>query len=69
MDQAKEIVARDAQDDPPTADVIDAALTHLIESKENLDAVRTELPPNTIKRFNTSVLSLQYRTVVESKWR
>ena len=36
INQAKEIVAAGPTDDPPTSDVIDAALTHLIESEENL---------------------------------
>ena len=69
IEQAKEIVADGPTDDPPTSDVIDAALTHLIESEENLDGLRDELPPTTVQRFNTSVLSLRYRTAVESQWR
>jgi len=36
FDRASEIVASGPDDDQPTSDVIDAALTHLIESKENL---------------------------------
>lgn len=36
FDQAEEIVAAD---DPPRSVVIDAALKHLIESRENLDDV------------------------------
>jgi hypothetical protein len=52
------------------SDVIDAALTHLIESEENLQNVRDRYPPHEIKDCcNTSVLGLQYRTSVESKWR
>ena len=69
IEQAKEIVADGPMDDPPTSDVIDAALTHLIESEENLDDLRDELSPATIQRFNTSVLGLRYRTAVESQWR
>lgn len=69
LDQAKGIVADGPNDDPPTSDVIDAALTHLIESEQNLDELRGELPPTTIQQFNTSVLSLRYRTTVESRWR
>ena len=69
IEQAKEIVADGPTDDPPTSDVIDAALTHLIESEENLDSLRDELAPTMIQRFNTSVLGLRYRTAVESGWR
>lgn len=39
LDQAEEIVAADEYDGPPCSDVIDAALTHLIESHENIDEV------------------------------
>jgi len=50
--------------------VIDAALTHLIESHENLEEVRDEYPPQTPKDcLNTSVIGLRYRTSIESKWR
>ena len=70
FDQASEIVARDDADDPPRSDVIDAALTHLIESHQNLDDVRNEYPPQTVKDCcNTSVLGLRYRTSIEQKWR
>lgn len=69
LEQAKEVIAAGQYDDPPNSDVIDAALTHLIESQENLEEVRTELEPKVIKRFNTSVIGLRYRTSVESKWR
>lgn len=69
LEQAKEVIAAGQYDDPPNSDVIDAALTHLIESHENLEEVRTELEPTVIKRFNTSVIGLRYRTSVESKWR
>jgi len=70
FDQASEIVARDDADDPPRSDVIDAALTHLIESQQNLENVRDQYPPQHIKRCcNTSVLGLRYRTSIESKWR
>ncbi|WP_408959430.1 hypothetical protein [Natrinema sp. 74] len=70
LDQAEEIVASDPSDDPPMSDVIDAALTHLIESRENLDDVRDQYPPQTVKECcNTSVLRLRYRTSIESKWR
>ncbi|SEL11551.1 MULTISPECIES: DUF7386 family protein [Haloferax] len=70
FDRASEIVARDASDDPPRSDVIDAALTHLIESYENLEDVRDEYPPQTVKDCcNTSVLGMRYRTSLESQWR
>ncbi len=69
LDEAKEIVADGQYDDPPNSDVIDAALTHLIESRENLDAARGEIDPTTVQQFNTSVLGLRYRTSIESRWR
>lgn len=69
LEQAKDIVASDQYDDPPNSVVIDAALTHLIESRENLDDARGELEPTMIQQFNTSVLGLRYRTSVESRWR
>lgn len=70
FDQASEIVASDDQDDPPRSDVIDAALTHLIESRENLDDVRDQYPPQQVKKCcNTSVIGLRYRTSIEDKWR
>jgi hypothetical protein len=70
FDQASAIVARDRDDDPPRSDVIDAALTHLIESQENLEDVRDQYPPQQVKDCcNTSVLGLRYRTSIESRWR
>lgn len=70
FDQASQIVAGDPTDDPPRSEVIDAALTHLIESHENIEQIRDKYPPRTIKDCaNTSVLGLRYRTFVESKWR
>jgi hypothetical protein len=69
LEQGKEIVAAGPSDDPPNSDVIDAALTHLIESQENLQDARTELDPTTVKQFNTSVIGLRYHTSVESRWR
>ena len=70
FDRASEIVASGPDDDPPRSDVIDAALTHLIESEENLDDVRDRYPPQTVKDCcNTSVLGLRYRTTIESPWR
>ena len=70
FEQASQIVAGDPTDNPPRSDVIDAALTHLIESHENMERVRDKYPPQTIKDCaNTSVLGLRYRTSIESKWR
>ncbi len=69
LDRAKEIVSAGQYDDPPNSDVIDAALTHLIESQENLVDARNELDPTTIQQFNTSVIGLRYRTSIESRWR
>ncbi|MFY4811608.1 DUF7386 family protein [Haloarcula sp. AONF1] len=69
LDKASAIVASDQHDDPPMSDVLDAALTHLIESEENIQKAREELDPETTQRFNTSVLGLRYRTSVESRWR
>ena len=70
FDKASAIVAADELDDPPRSDVIDAALTHLIESHENLQEVRDAYPPQQVKDCcNTSVLGLRYRTSIDSKWR
>ena len=70
FDKASRIVASSPDDDPPRSDVIDATLTHLIESQENLEEVRNEYPPSTVKDCcNTSVLGLRYRTSIDSKWR
>ena len=69
FDQASAIVARDDHDDPPRSEVIDAALTHLIESEQNIDDARGEYPPGTVQEIaNTSVLSLHYRTSIDSRW-
>lgn len=70
FDKASAIVADDPGDDPPRSDVIDAALTHLIESRENLDDVRDKYPPQEVKDCcNTSVFGLHYRTSIEKNWR
>lgn len=70
LDRAAGIVAAAPDDDPPRADVIDAALTHLIQSVENIDEARDEYDPRTIQQIvNTDVLGLYYRTNVESRWR
>lgn len=69
LDRAKDVVAAGPNDDPPNSVVIDAALTHLLESRDNLDQARSEMDPTTIQEFNTSVLGLRYRTSIESWWR
>ncbi|WP_425493655.1 DUF7386 family protein [Natronocalculus amylovorans] len=69
LDRASEIVASGPDDDPPTSDVIDAALTHLIESRKNMQSARKNLDPVTIQQFNTPVLALQYRAVIDERWR
>jgi len=50
LDEPKEIMADDQYDDLPNSDIIGAALMHLIESRENLDAVRGDIDPTTIQR-------------------
>ena len=67
--EAKTIIAGGPNDDPPNSKVIDAALTHLVESRANFEDARSDLDPTTIQRFNTSVLGLHYRTSINSKWR
>ena len=70
LDRATEIVADGPEDDPPMSVVLDAALTHLVESRENLEDVRDRYPPQEVKECcNTSVLGLRYRTSIESRWR
>lgn len=68
--RASDIVQADPSDDPPMSDVIDAALTHLVQSKENIDNGRGEYDPETIQALcNTDVLRLHYRTSLDSEWR
>ncbi|WP_394351863.1 DUF7386 family protein [Halorubrum distributum] len=69
LEKATEIVANGPDDDPPMSVVIDAALTHLIQSEENIREARNELDPETIQRFNTDALELEYRTRIKSSWR
>ena len=70
FDEASDIVASGPADDPPRSDIIDAALTHLIESYGNIDEARDEFAPGTIKEIAiTSVIGLNYRTSIESRWR
>jgi len=37
--------ARDADDDPPMSDELDAALAHLVETEQNIDDANGELDP------------------------
>ena len=69
FEKASGIVASGPDDDPPMSVVIDAALAHLIQSKENVREAREELDPATIQQFNTDVLGLRYRTRIESRSR
>ena len=70
LERATEIVASGPDDDPPMSVVIDAALAHLVESEENVREARNEYDPVTIQELcNTSVLGLQYRTQIKSRWR
>ena len=70
LEKASEIVASGPDDDPPMSVVIDAALAHLIESEENLHQGRSEYNPKIVQQLcNTSVLGLQYRTRIKSRWR
>jgi len=62
LDRASEIVADGTHDDPLMSDVLNVALTLLIESEQNIQGTRDELGPKTIRKFNTSVLGLWYRT-------
>lgn len=70
IDRAKELLAADEHDDVPASKVIDAALTHLLESYEKMDEAREEFDPMTIQAIaNTSVLRLHYRTSVDQVYR
>ncbi|WP_135821305.1 DUF7386 family protein [Halostella litorea] len=69
LEEASEIVAGGPDDDPPMSDVLDAAMTHLVQSEENIQAARGEVRPDVIQQFNTDVVGLWYRTRVESRWR
>jgi len=70
LDEASEIVATGPADDPPRSDVLDAALTHLIESTKNVRDARGQLDPETIQAiYNTDAVALHYRTSIDSRWR
>lgn len=69
LDRAGKVVASGPADNPPNSVVIDAALTHLIESEQNLEDAMETMGPTTVQEFTTSVLDTRYRTSVESRWR
>ncbi|TKX69753.1 hypothetical protein EXE45_07585 [Halorubrum sp. SP9] len=69
LEKASETVASGPDDGPPMNVVIDAALAHRIQSKENFHRAREELDPVTVQQFNTDVLGLRCRTEIESRWR
>lgn len=70
IERAERIVARDQHDEPSMSVVIDAALTHLVESEKNIQEARDRFNPETTYAIaNTSVLKLRYRTNVQSPWR
>lgn len=70
LEKAERIVAKDQHDEPPMSVVIDAALTHLVESEQNIQDARDRFDPETIQAIaNTSVVGLRYRTSVQSLWR
>lgn len=70
FDRAEELLMAPDDTDIPRSDIIEAALVHLLESKENIEDARTEYDPETIQDIaNTSVLKLHYRTSVDSPWR
>ena len=49
--------------------VIDAALTNLIEHERNLNNARKDMDPQLVKEFNTSVIEVQYRTNTQTYYR
>lgn len=70
IEQATEIVRLNDADDPPVSVVLDAALTHLLQSHRNLVDHRSDYPPETVKALcNTDVLGMEYRTAIISRWR
>jgi len=68
LEEASEIVAGGPDDDPAMSDVLDAALTHLVQSEANIQAGRGGVRPEAVQRFNTNVAALRYRTCIESRW-
>lgn len=69
LDRAGKVVAAGPTDDPPNSVVIDAALTHLIESEENLEDVMGTMAPEKIEQFETSVVGVDHQWSIESNWR
>ena len=70
LEKAREVVASGLNDNPPMSVVIDAALTYLAESEENIRNARDEYDPVTIQEVcKTSVIGLEYRTQIKSRWR
>lgn len=70
LEKASDIVACGPDDDPPMSVVLDAGLAHLIESEENIRDGRDKYNPMTIQELcNTSVIGLEYRTRIKSRWR
>ncbi len=68
-DQANEIVAADEYDEPSMSVVIDAVLTHVVQSQENINDASGKLDRKIIQQFNTDVLGPRYRTSIEIRWR
>ena len=61
-------MATGPNDDPPMSVVINTALTHLVESEENIRDARDEHDPVTIQKLcNTSVMRLRYRTWIKNQ--
>jgi len=69
LDLPTEILDTDEYDYPRMSLVIDAALTHLIQSRQNIDNARGELDLTTTQHYDTDVLGLRYRTSLDSRWR
>ena len=70
LEKASRIIQKDEYDEPPMSVVIDAGLTHLVESHRNIEKARDSFDPETIQEIaNTSVVGLRYRTMVEGRWR
>ncbi|EMA65244.1 hypothetical protein C461_14148 [Halorubrum aidingense JCM 13560] len=63
-------MANGSDKDSPMSVVIDAVFTHLVESEVNIRDACGEYESVTIQKFcNTSVIGLQYRTRIKSRWR
>jgi len=55
LEEASEIVASGPDDDPAMSDVLDAALTHLVQSESNIQVALSGVRPEAVQRFNTDV--------------